>query len=126
MEKVKAVCKGCGYTLYPEKEKRERPGKEQDCPNPECPYFGFVTPKPYAEIKELENVQENNTDCFRLFCTRSHLENEDETLFTLQIRTFQPINYQQDDKPRNMMANVNFTLRELKGLVIIAESQRRR
>ena len=40
MEKVKVVCKGCGYTWYPEKEKWERPGKEPDCPAPECQYFG--------------------------------------------------------------------------------------
>ena len=60
--KVKVVCKSCGYTWYPEKGKWERPGKEPDCPNQECQYYGTR----FRELNALSiwaicgDVDENN------------------------------------------------------------------
>lgn len=40
MLKVRVVCKSCGHTFCPDKEKWERPRQEPDCPNDKCPNYG--------------------------------------------------------------------------------------
>ena len=86
----------------------------------------FITPKQFVEIKELDHLEKDNIDCFRLYCLQNGCGHKGNSLFALQIRTFKPSDYLQNGKPRNMIANIHFTLDELKELVAIAESQVRR
>lgn len=58
MQKLKLVCKGCGYTWYPDKKKWERNpnANEPDCPNKGCKYFGngfHACDKMIWEVHEL-------------------------------------------------------------------------
>lgn len=85
----------------------------------------FVTLKPHAEIKEVENLEKDNENSFRLYCSQRYPGDNDKAGFNLQIRTFKSIGAQlsSKSKPRNMIATVSFTLGELKELVAIAEAQ---
>ena len=72
--------------------------------------------KQFAEIKQVGKEEQEN--CIRLYC--SQFPNG----FTLQIRTFKPIDEYQKGVKRPMMASVNITLQELKQLVEYAEKEK--
>ncbi len=64
----------------------------------------------YAEILELKNREENNENGLRVYC-RQYPES-----FMVQIRTFKPITDKHRahrGKPRNMMANIELTRKQL-------------
>lgn len=69
---------------------------------------------PYAQISEIRSRKEPQDNAIRLY--KASPNN-----FAFQIRTFKNIGGRKS-KPRNMVAHVEMTLAELKGLVEWAEN----
>ena len=73
--------------------------------------------KKFAEIKELKNLQQDNEDMLRVWCTQA------PDVFCFQIRTFKPITEWGKGKSRNMMANVNLTITEVEEILAYMKEQ---
>ncbi len=61
----------------------------------------------YVEIREIKNLGRENRNGLRIYCTQY------PESFKIQIRTFKPINEHGNGKPRNMMANITLSRKQL-------------
>lgn len=73
-------------------------------------------PNDYATNYEIKNRKENNENGLRVYCT-GYPDN-----FTVQIRTFKPINEFHNGKPRNMIANILLTKKQLHQICDFADN----
>jgi len=64
-----------------------------------------------AEIREVKGLAKPNRNGLRVFCRQF------PNVWTLQVRTHKPITEYGTGKARNMIAHVDITLEELKGIV---------
>lgn len=75
----------------------------------------LILKKDFAEIKDVGN--ENQENCIRLYCDMYPKG------FTLQIRTYKPINKFGNGKSRPMVASVGVTTAELRQMLEYAENE---
>lgn len=83
----------------------------------------YIAIKQDAEIREIKYLENKDTDnCIRIYRSYCGCGLAPDG-FIFQIRTFKPANYNQDGKPKHMMAQIHFTLDELRELLAAAEEQ---
>ena len=81
--------------------------------------INLIAKKPRAEIYEVKNMDRENDNCIRVYCTQV------PDVFHFQIRTFKPITERWDKregKSRNMVANVSLTITELEEILKYCKS----
>ena len=79
----------------------------------------FIIKKQYAEIYEVKNLEKDNEDIIRVYC--SQFDKKDENcMFNFQIRTFKPVSRKGVNK--NMIANVSMSISEIEQLLEYVKS----
>ena len=80
----------------------------------------LIAKKKWATIYEAKNLDGNNDDCIRVYCSQA------PDVFNFQIRTFKPITQpisRDKGKPRNMIATVSLSLTELEQILKYCKSR---
>jgi hypothetical protein len=78
----------------------------------------FIIKKQYASIYEIKNLDANNENMVRVYCSQFDHE-DDKCIFNFQIRTFKPISNKGVKK--NMIANVTMSISEIEQLLEYAK-----
>lgn len=84
----------------------------------------LIIKRPYATIKEVKSLEEDNENCIRVYCTQRGCGVHPDR-FAFQIRTHKPIVDRlanDKGKPRNMVAHVELNVEEFKK--ILAEMEK--
>lgn len=77
----------------------------------------------YAQCYEIQGIYDRDTQTYNNNDNSLRVYKSSPDGFTLQIRTFKPINEGQNGKPRNMIAHLSIGINDLRKILAYAEAR---